>query len=249
MGHWLSAASYAKRSVPPSPVAAAAGDARASQGLAVVGGWRCQGEPGSRGSSRASTPRGFPGSGCVFFSADGFSARGFSLPLCSFIEIENHAASLSAASRTLHFSIAIPPDAATLLRDYLPLLKIVAADATETTADKVWLSQRRSTGTTGTLIAFLRNGRLPPPIPPPAPPPPNGQAELYQLDPSENYPSLTPSFSSRALTRRQQAKHRASAVGYNAATLRGGSRVPQRIISMRVSIRDRSRPPRSVAAL
>ena len=35
------------------------------------------------------------------------------------------------------------PDAATVLRDYLPLLKIVRDDGTETTADKVWLTQRR----------------------------------------------------------------------------------------------------------
>jgi len=84
-------------------------------------------------------------------------------------------------------ALAIPPDAATVLRDYLPLLKIVGDDGVETTADKVWLDQRRSVGATGTLIAILRNGREPARNPPAAPPH-QLPAELYQLDPSENYP-------------------------------------------------------------
>lgn len=49
--------------------------------------------------------------------------------------------------------LAIPPDATILLRDYLPLLKIVADDGRETSADKV-LSQRRQGGTTGSLIIY-----------------------------------------------------------------------------------------------
>jgi hypothetical protein len=83
--------------------------------------------------------------------------------------------------------LSIPPDAATLLRDYLPLLKIVADDGSEITADKVWLEQRRQVGTTGGLIAIVRNGRLPARNPPTAPPS-QQPAELYLLDPSENYP-------------------------------------------------------------
>ena len=86
-------------------------------------------------------------------------------------------------------ALAIPPDAATLLRDYLPLLKIVGADGIETTADKVWLQQRRQVGSTGTLIVILRNGRLPArAAAPPVPQPPQRPAELYQIDPSENFP-------------------------------------------------------------
>lgn len=84
-------------------------------------------------------------------------------------------------------ALAIPPDAATVLRDYLPLLKIVADDGSETTADKVWLAQRRQVGSAGALIAILRNGRLPARNPPAAPPAAQ-PAELYQLDPTENYP-------------------------------------------------------------
>lgn len=87
----------------------------------------------------------------------------------------------------LNDALAIPPDAATLLRDYLPLLKIVADDGTETTADKVWLQQRRQFGTAGGLIAILRNGRRPARNQP-AVLPAQRPAELYQLEPSENYP-------------------------------------------------------------
>src|SRR5262245_2004691 len=84
-------------------------------------------------------------------------------------------------------ALSIPPDAATVLRDYLPLLKIVGDDGRETTADKVWLEQRRQVGATGGLIVILRNGRLPARNQP-AVLPQQRPAELYQLDPSENYP-------------------------------------------------------------
>src|SRR5262249_52109144 len=84
-------------------------------------------------------------------------------------------------------ALSIPPDAATVLRDYLPLLKIVGDDGSETTADKVWLEQRRQVGATGGLIVILRNGRLPARNQP-AVLPQQRPAELYQLDPSENYP-------------------------------------------------------------
>jgi hypothetical protein len=80
-------------------------------------------------------------------------------------------------------ALTIPPDAATLLRDYLPLLKIVADDGSETMADKVCAAWRRKTGPAGTLIAILRNGRQPARNAPPAQRP----AELFQLDPSENH--------------------------------------------------------------
>jgi hypothetical protein len=87
--------------------------------------------------------------------------------------------------------LAIPLDATNRLRNYLPLLKIVATDGRETTADKVWLSQRRQSGATGALIAILRNGRNPARVAPGAAGPPahpeQRPAELYQLDPSENY--------------------------------------------------------------
>ena len=84
-------------------------------------------------------------------------------------------------------ALAIPPGASGLLRDYLPLLKVVGDDGTETTADKVWL-QRRQAGAAGTLIAILRNGRMPRAGQPPGTPPAQQPAELYQLDASENYP-------------------------------------------------------------
>ena len=85
-------------------------------------------------------------------------------------------------------ALAIPPDAATVLRDYLPLLKIVGDDKVETTADKVWLSGRRQSGPTGALIAIIRNGRLPTTTVQPATLPAQTAAELYQLNPSDGYP-------------------------------------------------------------
>lgn len=84
-------------------------------------------------------------------------------------------------------ALSIPPDAAAVLRDYLPLLTIVGDDGRVTTADKVWLEQRRQVGATGGLIVILRNGRLPARNQP-AVLPQQRPAELYQLDPSENYP-------------------------------------------------------------
>jgi hypothetical protein len=87
-------------------------------------------------------------------------------------------------------ALSIPPDAATLLRDYLAVLTIAPAGRLPITANTVWLEKQRQIGVTGRLIVILRNGRVPARSlqdPPVAPPPQRG-AELYQLEPSENYP-------------------------------------------------------------
>jgi len=88
--------------------------------------------------------------------------------------------------------LSIPPEAVGRLQAYLASLQIVATDGSTTPANQVWLPQQRLTGPTGALVVVLRNNRNPARDPPPplaAPVPPSqAPGELYQLDPSENYP-------------------------------------------------------------
>jgi hypothetical protein len=84
--------------------------------------------------------------------------------------------------------LAIAPESAGRLQDYLALLQIVAADGSTTLANQAWLPQRRLTGSTGALVVVLRNNRNPALNQPAANLPAQAPGELYQLDPSENYP-------------------------------------------------------------